>query len=58
MVKPNPLITTDQNFLMDSQMRMYQSKYISHKESFEDGVKIYKVIFQVKSLNIQIPIRR
>lgn len=59
IVKPNPLIVKGEPaFIVDSQMRIYQAKYISHTVSIEDGVKVYRVLFQVKLHEQQLPIKR
>lgn len=59
MVHPQSVKLRDETtFILDSQMRIYQAKYIAHTVSIEDGVKVYRVLFQVKLHEQQIPINR
>jgi hypothetical protein len=59
MATPKSIKLRDEtSFLLDSQMRIFKAKYITHKESYEDGVKVYRVMFQLKLNEKQIPIKR
>lgn len=59
MVQPQSIELRDEmTFIMDSQMRIFKAKYISYKESIDEGIKVYRVLFQVKQNEKQLPIKR
>jgi hypothetical protein len=59
MVHPQSVKLRDESsYLMDSKMRLFKAKYITYKESIEDGIKVYRVMFQVKLNEKQMPVKR